>query len=103
NIILFIAVFLLFIIVVRKLVSAVITVVCVLGASALFPFILRTVFGIPVPLTISNLISFVVLGLVIYGVYVLISIVYTILTAAEVVAKIAAFPLKLLGRKKKEQ
>lgn len=99
---LLLAVFIVFIIVVRKVVDTVMNMVWIAIASAAFPFVMRFV-GFSFSTDFNSIVFFVSLGLGLYFVYILGRIVYALLGLAEKSVKFASYPLRKAGEHRKEK
>lgn len=96
-------IFIVFLVFMKKLVKTVINFVWIGLASAAFPFVMNFVFGIKLPISIESILSFIILGLGLYFIYILGKIIYTALGLAEKTAKLIAYPITARRQKKKEE
>ena len=93
NLVLILLVFVVFLVVMRKVVKTVINMVWISFASAVFPLVLNFL-GFSVPLQLDTVIFFVILGLGLYFVFILGKIIYTMLGFVEKSAKVVTYPLR---------
>lgn len=92
-------IFVLFIILVRKMVKIAFSAIWISLISALFPLFLRFGLGMDIPLTFSTFVFYITLGLGLFCVYLLASLIYKALGLFERGAK-AATPFSKKEEKK---
>jgi len=93
NLMLIIFVFIIFLVLMRKLIKTVINIVWISAASALFPLVLNFL-GFSVPLKLDTILFFLILGLGLYFIYILGKIIYTMLGIVEKSARVVTYPFR---------
>lgn len=101
--ILVILLFILFVIAMKKVFSIIKNALIIIIAALLFPIVANTFLGLPVPTDANSLISFVLLGLSLYLIYLFGKAVYKILGLVEKSAKAVGSPLRARKKKKREK
>ncbi len=102
ELIIVVAIFVLFLFISKKIVKTVLNIVWITAASAAFPFTMRFL-GFSFSTDINSVMFFVVLGLGLYFLYMLARIVYALLGAAEKSARFVAYPLRSAKKHKEEK
>jgi len=93
NLMLIIFVFIIFLVLMRKVIKTVINIVWISAASALFPLVLNFL-GFSVPLKLDTILFFLILGLGLYFIYILGKIIYTMLGIVEKSARVVTYPFR---------
>ena len=93
NLIIIISIFIIFLVLMKKVIKTVINMVILSVASALFPVALSFL-GFPILLSLDTILFFLVLGLGLYFIYILGKIIYTMLGVVEKSAKVATYPFR---------
>ncbi len=102
NLLLVLAVFVVFIFLMKKVMKTLLNMIWISIASAAFPFVLGFM-GYSVPLNIDTIIFFIIMGIGLYFIYIFARIVYTALGIIEKGAKIVAFPVTQHSKSRKEK
>lgn len=89
NLMLLLVIFVLFVLSMKKAFSIVINTVWAAGISLLFPIVMNRLLGFDIPMDPDTLLSFMLVGVGVYFIYVLASSIYKVLGIAEkVIAKV---------------
>jgi hypothetical protein len=83
SLLLLLIIFILFVLSMKKAFTIVINTVWAAGLSLLFPIVMNRFFGFDIPVDMNSLISFMMIGVGLYFIYVLGSSIYKILGTAE--------------------
>ncbi|GEM_PF-5495784 len=84
------ALFVLFILILKIVAKIILRAVLIIISSVIFPFFSKKFFGIPQEITIQTILSFVILGFIILGVYYFLKILWKISeTIANTIEKIS--------------
>ncbi len=91
-----------FIVISRKIMNTIFSMIWISAASASFPFVMSFA-GFDFPTDFNSIVFFVMLGLGLYAVYIIGKLVYALLGVAEKAGKAVAYPISSVkkGRDKK--
>ncbi len=91
-----------FIVISRKIMNTIFSMIWISAASAAFPFVMSFA-GFDFPTDFNSIVFFVMLGLGLYAVYIIGKLVYALLGVAEKAGKAVAYPISSVkkGRDKK--
>jgi hypothetical protein len=92
--VLLLALFILLVLSMKKVMGIAKNSLWVAVASIIFPIVMSRVFGIDIPTDADSLLTFMFLGLVTYGLYILAKSIYTVLGMAEKSSKKFTEPLR---------
>lgn len=101
ELLIFIVIFVLFLVITRKIVRVVMSLLWIAIASSIFPFVMRFL-GLDFSTDLNSILFYVALGIGLYFVYMLGRIVYVLLGLAEKSSKFITYPIKS-SRKRKEE
>ncbi len=102
ELVLFIAVFVAFLLIVRKVINTLMNILWITIASASFPFIMGFL-GVSFPTDLNSILLFVTLGVGVYFVYMLGRVIYALLGIAEKSARFVALPISSAKRRRDEK
>jgi len=93
NMIMVLCIFVIFLVLTKKIIKTIINMVWISAVSVIFPFMLKFL-GFPVPLNLETILFFLILGLGLYFIYILGRIIYIILGVVEKSANVLTYPFR---------
>lgn len=96
-------IFILFLVLMKKVIKTAINFVIIGIASAIFPFFLNIALGFRIPITLDLELFFILLGLGLYLLYIAGKLIYAALGLAEKSAKVITYPIKARSQKKEKE
>ena len=102
ELLIFIVIFVLFLIITRKIVRVIMSLLWIAIASAAFPFTMRFL-GLNFSTDLNSILFYVALGIGLYFVYMLGRIVYVVLGLAGKSSKLITYPIKSAKKRKEEK
>ncbi|MBI2075901.1 MAG: hypothetical protein HYT72_01475 [Candidatus Aenigmarchaeota archaeon] len=102
ELLIFVIIFVLFLVITRKIVRVIMSLLWIAIASAIFPFAMRFL-GLDFSTDLNSVLFYVALGIGLYFVYMLGRIVYVILGLAGKSSKFITYPIKSARKRKEER